>query len=131
MNTRKGYLITETAFDYNDEHNFASGGVNIHPTVYLQRLAADAAALEINKRFAAEVAANPREWGYGERVSSFLDGLSDEDQAEFKARVLKGSDTDIEDLREFENLTDEDLTWLTTHMAEFRTAVVEEVDVEE
>jgi len=140
---RTGYIVSYTAFEYNDEYYSSfEDACHFEKKVYRVKAEAEARALAINVTHAREVIRNTHEWSYGEGVSQFLDTFSG-DLAELYHRVFRkepgdGFREELEGLSDLadglpdgKDFSDEDYLWFVENSYHCRTAYVDEVEIEE
>lgn len=140
MKTRTGYVVQSTAWEYNDEYYSSMDGeayTLARNVVYATREAAQELADKLNIGHALEVCGDLRSWCYGERFGEHMqynaeEGLLRELHAKLGGEPKPFEDV-IADLNEYESLPLDkvDLAWLVEMFAVFRTAFVEEVEVQE
>lgn len=140
---KTGYIVSYTAFDYNDEYYSSfEDACHFEKKVYLVKADAEARALAINVSHAEDVVGDTHSWTYGEGMWQFLDNFRG-DLAELYRRVFRKAPGDDfkKELEELHDLTDglpdeevfsdEDYLWFVENSPDCRTAYVEEVEVEE
>ena len=143
MKTRIGYVVQAIAWEYNDEYYSSADGACAlaRNVVYATREAAQELADELNIGHALEVCGDLRSWCYGERFGDHMkynaeEGLLCELHAklggESKPFMSWTTYNVVADLNEHETLPLDkvDLAWLIKTFALFRTAYVEEVEVQ-
>ena len=142
MKTRIGYVVQSTAWEYNDEYYWSMDGAYslARNVVYATREAAQELADKLNIGHALEVCGDLRSWCYGERFGDHMvynaeEGLLRElhEKLVGEPRPFVAQDALIAHLNEYETLPLDkvDLAWLAENFFLFRTAYVEEVEVQE
>ena len=138
-----GYIVSYTAFDYNDEYYSSfNDACQFEKKVYRVKADAEARALVINAAHAREVVVEIYAWTYGEGMWQFLDNFTG-DTAELYRRVFRkepgeGFEGELKKLYDLtdglpdeETFSDEDYLWLVENSPDCRAAYVEEVEIEE